>query len=216
MCIECARRKLQVLADAFPVQAANAGGSDARWFMCVRDHDAHVHIRVQVDLEEERPDQHPDNFSSEWIQINTTFETFKEALAETGIATRFHMHEDAPKQPNGLSEQLIANLPQFKMDGVAAESAKTTGDLCPVCYDVFREDDMLSQLPCSHKFHAACVGVWLQKADTCPACRAVVTESAVEEFISTLGAVVTPDPGPTKEPAPETELLPEHFSDLAR
>ena len=208
MCINCARRKLEFLSEAFPVEGVKADGSDALWLVCVRDHDAHAHIRVTVDLEEgdeERPDWDED-LASEWVQIATTLETFKQALAETRIRTRFHMHEQDAREdePTGLSEQLIADLPQFRLDAAEAAAAQKAGDLCPVCYDAFREDELLSQLPCSQKFHSACVGTWLGKATTCPACRAVVTRPALETFLTGLaGAVVTlfPEPEPEQEPA---------------
>jgi hypothetical protein len=205
MCIDCARSRLQFLSEAFNPRGARADGSDARWFICVRDHDAHVHIRVQVDLEEQGDEGHPDYESSEWVQINTTFEVFKQALAETNIRHVFHIHEAAEPPPKqGLSEQLIGSLPQIRVDAAAEEESRLSGELCPVCYDAFHEGEMVTRLPCAHTFHAACVGEWLVKADTCPACRAVVTEAAVEASLAEL-STAAPAPEPEPEPEPERE-----------
>lgn len=81
---------------------------------------------------------------------------------------------------------------------------------------------------CSHRYHASCVGPWLAKAVTCPACREVVTEEAVAASLArlgdaaaeppqlksqaapnhVLGFALEPDPEPELEldPGPDTEL----------
>jgi hypothetical protein len=46
---------------------------------------------------------------------------------------------------------------------------------CAVCIVEFRDGDQVRLLPrCGHRFHAACVGAWLQLHSTCPLCRASV------------------------------------------
>eukprot|EP00927_Polykrikos_kofoidii_P037120 TRINITY_DN31298_c0_g1_i2.p1 TRINITY_DN31298_c0_g1~~TRINITY_DN31298_c0_g1_i2.p1 ORF type:complete len:429 (+),score=46.47 TRINITY_DN31298_c0_g1_i2:136-1422(+) len=47
---------------------------------------------------------------------------------------------------------------------------------CPICYEVFVEDDDLRALPCSSSlcpsiYHASCIQEWLAKDASCPLCR---------------------------------------------
>ena len=137
MCIDCATDKLGVLAAAFAPGAAG-------WYMCVRDHDAHVHVRVRPDGVV--GDAGDDGASSEWVQVNSDFDVPKQALAQMGIRHRFHVHENAPAA-KGLSTELIELLPHVKFDAAAASRSAASDDLCAVCYDAFGEGDIVAQLP---------------------------------------------------------------------
>uniref|UniRef100_A0A1E1W1U6 RING-type E3 ubiquitin transferase n=1 Tax=Pectinophora gossypiella TaxID=13191 RepID=A0A1E1W1U6_PECGO len=42
---------------------------------------------------------------------------------------------------------------------------------CSICFEVMLKDQPLLALPCTHNFHVACIGPWLQEQQTCPVCR---------------------------------------------
>ena len=44
---------------------------------------------------------------------------------------------------------------------------------CPVCLEAL-EGRANATTPCSHAFHADCLGWWLERATTCPCCRTVL------------------------------------------
>jgi hypothetical protein len=44
---------------------------------------------------------------------------------------------------------------------------------CPVCYEVITASES-TRTPCGHVFHQSCMSTWLERATTCPSCRAVV------------------------------------------
>jgi len=67
----------------------------------------------------------------------------------------------------GGEAPLIVTLPE------ATEGA------CAVCRDEWQAGAQVRVLPCAHRFHAACVGAWLdQYKAECPLCRARVPERA--------------------------------------
>ena len=91
-------------------------------------------------------------------------------------------------------------------DAAAAAAAATTTsepDLCLVCHDEL--SGLASILPCSHKFHQACITRWLQtELDTawfrssvgprCPVCRETASVSEATSFSYT---VTNPEPAST-------------------
>lgn len=81
-------------------------------------------------------------------------------------------------------EDIASSLPVFVYSSSAA--APDVGDAggngkaaaaaeCAVCIVEFHDGDRASLLPrCGHRFHADCIGAWLQLHSTCPLCRAAV------------------------------------------
>ncbi|PKU80966.1 RING-H2 finger protein ATL11 [Dendrobium catenatum] len=55
---------------------------------------------------------------------------------------------------------------------------------CPIClfdYEEQGDDNALRLLPeCGHLFHAACVDLWLRRRQTCPLCRSLVGNEAMQ------------------------------------
>ncbi|XP_025887723.2 uncharacterized protein [Solanum lycopersicum] len=45
------------------------------------------------------------------------------------------------------------------------------GDICPVCFEIFKEKSIIVITPCSHIFHRSCLFTWLSENNTCPICR---------------------------------------------
>jgi hypothetical protein len=63
-------------------------------------------------------------------------------------------------------------------DSAPPEAAASGENECPVCLCTFAAGDQLRELPCSHKFHAACIDRWLigrerrqSGAPSCPLCK---------------------------------------------
>lgn len=52
--------------------------------------------------------------------------------------------------------------------------------MCAVCMEDFVEGDTLRILPCSHRFHQACVDRWLCRRRACPMCRCRVGHVAAD------------------------------------
>lgn len=55
--------------------------------------------------------------------------------------------------------------------------------MCPICMCDFEENDLLRELPCSHRYHVLCIDQWLHGHDVCPLCK--------QDFRCTLDEVLT-------------------------
>jgi hypothetical protein len=45
-------------------------------------------------------------------------------------------------------------------------------DLCVICQQNYKEDDLIRQLPCHHYYHQACIDPWLTEfSPKCPLCK---------------------------------------------
>uniref|UniRef100_A0A6M2DSL5 RING-type E3 ubiquitin transferase n=1 Tax=Xenopsylla cheopis TaxID=163159 RepID=A0A6M2DSL5_XENCH len=69
--------------------------------------------------------------------------------------------------PPPLESEQISSLPTVK---ITAEQTSIKLQ-CSVCWEDFKEDEMVRQLPCSHVYHDQCIFPWLQLHATCPICR---------------------------------------------
>lgn len=53
---------------------------------------------------------------------------------------------------------------------------------CYVCLDACNHKQQSTLLTCGHRFHTACIGPWLTQHDTCPVCRARVSNALLNKF----------------------------------
>ena len=54
------------------------------------------------------------------------------------------------------------------------------GNRCTICFEeVSEEDDEYMKLSCGHIFHKSCIRGWLEMHNTCPNCRAQMTDFEV-------------------------------------
>ena len=158
MCIDCARRffcRLGLVSSTCPP----AG----RWSVCVIDHSDHVHVRMDEV-----------SGATEWVQVSATREDLLQMLDELGIPYVIRLHGNSSA---GCSESIINALLQETVSTTGADTADA--DTCAVCYDCFNPGDEVVSLPCSHRYHAACINPWLRRATSCPTCRAMVTRKSV-------------------------------------
>jgi len=58
-----------------------------------------------------------------------------------------------------------------RADGRQAFAACSAGEPCSVCHTEFEAGEQVTQLHCSHCFHAGCILPWLESHNTCPVCR---------------------------------------------
>jgi hypothetical protein len=47
----------------------------------------------------------------------------------------------------------------------------SVGDECTICLSDFNHNEILSVLPCGHRYHDECVREWLQCSSKCPLCK---------------------------------------------
>lgn len=52
------------------------------------------------------------------------------------------------------------------------KSGSGSTDTCPICHELFKEGENVSELQCSHTFHQDCINRWGKLKDNCPICRA--------------------------------------------
>lgn len=72
---------------------------------------------------------------------------------------------DNEKDPT-YSPNFLASLQQLQIDD---DDDNMT---CPICFENFKDDQILRILPCKHRFHARCVDPWLLNSSShCPLCR---------------------------------------------
>lgn len=57
-----------------------------------------------------------------------------------------------------------------------AEQDKKDLEVCAVCLDEFRNNQLVRTLPCDHEFHCECVDRWLLAKRTCPLCKGNIIE----------------------------------------
>eukprot|EP01029_Cantina_marsupialis_P012923 TRINITY_DN2861_c0_g1_i2.p1 TRINITY_DN2861_c0_g1~~TRINITY_DN2861_c0_g1_i2.p1 ORF type:complete len:272 (-),score=55.07 TRINITY_DN2861_c0_g1_i2:126-941(-) len=71
-----------------------------------------------------------------------------------------------PSVPQGIAKSVLDNLPQIKY-----VSKDNRQDMCVICLEPYKEDDLLTQLPCYHNFHPDCIREWLGDHPDCPMCK---------------------------------------------
>ena len=43
-------------------------------------------------------------------------------------------------------------------------------DECPICKEMYQEDEVIKELYCGHIYHTQCIERWLQQEKKCPCC----------------------------------------------
>ena len=71
------------------------------------------------------------------------------------------------KQKNIIKDKIM-KIPQ-----IYYKSNKYINCECSICFDQFKENEMLKQLPCEHIFHKECLGQWFLNMNNCPFCNQI-------------------------------------------
>ena len=48
---------------------------------------------------------------------------------------------------------------------------ESSSEICPICLDNYKKDDILNELKCGHKYHNTCIDDWIKNNNNCPLCR---------------------------------------------
>ncbi|KAG8086602.1 hypothetical protein GUJ93_ZPchr0010g7204 [Zizania palustris] len=96
-------------------------------------------------------------------------------LATCFFVRRHHIRQDRSRIPatrefHGMSSQLVKAMPSLIFTKVQEDNS--TSSSCAICLEDYNFGEKLRVLPCRHKFHAACVDMWLTSWKTfCPVCK---------------------------------------------
>jgi len=52
---------------------------------------------------------------------------------------------------------------------------------CSVCLGEYTEGELGRRLPCSHRFHQACIDRWLEQSKQCPLCMVAIDDASARE-----------------------------------
>ena len=72
-----------------------------------------------------------------------------------------HCNTSTCVEEGTLNEGATSDFPSFPME-------------CSVCLMGYEEGDVLSELPCRHIYHRACITAWLRLRNSCPMCKQAV------------------------------------------
>lgn len=96
-------------------------------------------------------------------------------LATCFFVRRQQIRRDRARMPaarefHGMSSQLVKAMPSLIFTKV--EEDNCTSSTCAICLEDYIVGEKIRVLPCRHKFHAACVDLWLTSWRTfCPVCK---------------------------------------------
>ncbi|XP_068625883.1 uncharacterized protein [Battus philenor] len=78
------------------------------------------------------------------------------AIIDSRNHSKERINED--EQTNGLGDQAFRQRPW-------------SAEECTICFELMQTSQEVMYLPCTHRFHQACILPWLQEQQTCPNCR---------------------------------------------
>ncbi|XP_042960433.1 E3 ubiquitin-protein ligase SDIR1-like [Carya illinoinensis] len=111
-------------------------------------------------------------FGGYFMTVELNF--FHNIFRDEGSSNPITSLSDRELAPNGgASRSAIIRLME-KGSFVASKSDDQELGMCSICLEEFASSngaEELLRMDCSHVYHRACILPWLQKSNTCPACR---------------------------------------------
>ena len=71
------------------------------------------------------------------------------------------------KESNGVKDKIM-NIPQIYYKKNEYENFQ-----CSICFDEFKENELLKQIKCGHIFHKECLSQWFLNMKNCPFCNQI-------------------------------------------
>ena len=65
------------------------------------------------------------------------------------------------------------NLPENKLLDIS--KLQNENKKCVICIEEYKDEDLVTNLPCVHMFHTACLRKWIKYKKICPICRSHIT-----------------------------------------
>lgn len=59
---------------------------------------------------------------------------------------------------------------QYGTEGVFTTESEVKPEICSICIETYRENDLIFTLKCGHTYHKECISKWYDKKATCPYC----------------------------------------------
>lgn len=86
---------------------------------------------------------------------------------------KFSVYNNQCAKSEGAAMSLLGGGGDLEMQGV---DLLQMIEMCPICCEEIREDDMIVYLPCNvrHVYHTLCIRLWLRKNSNCPLCKTEV------------------------------------------
>ena len=109
---------------------------------------------------------------------NKQNEKFEEQLAIEAVNEQIMKEICASSDEHGVMNKIFEGkdknlnmknkIDQFKQ--VYYKANKFDNFECSICFDIFKENELLKQLNCKHIFHKECLSQWLLNENKCPSC----------------------------------------------
>ena len=109
---------------------------------------------------------------------NKQNEKFEEQLAIEAVNEQIMKEICASSDDHGVMNKIFEGkdknlnmknkIDQFKQ--VYYKANKFDNFECSICFDIFKENELLKQLNCKHIFHKECLSQWLLNENKCPSC----------------------------------------------
>eukprot|EP00933_Yihiella_yeosuensis_P035310 TRINITY_DN28831_c0_g1_i1.p1 TRINITY_DN28831_c0_g1~~TRINITY_DN28831_c0_g1_i1.p1 ORF type:complete len:264 (-),score=20.42 TRINITY_DN28831_c0_g1_i1:15-806(-) len=113
------------------------------------------------------------------FQLWTEVSRLDEARDEAYARLRSRQEEEPIGRPNIMSSERFRTVIFGQDSGPQEHGLQTT---CTICFNEFRDGQVVALLPCNHAFHWACIDSWLMRSQSCPMrCEQNLSEAAASQ-----------------------------------
>ncbi|NWR56155.1 PJA2 ligase, partial [Bucorvus abyssinicus] len=112
-----------------------------------------------------------------------------QAAMETALAHLESLGFDIEEAYPPATKEAIESLPQI----IVTDDHGGQEQCCIICCSEYVRDEIITELPCHHLFHKACITLWLEQSGTCPVCRHVLAPVLPEASAASVSFLSDPD-----------------------